>query len=83
MISIHKSKGLEFHSVIIPFYDWSLTHEQGLNPLLWCSTDEEHFCKMPLLSVKYGKEMKESIFRREYNTETTQMLIDNLNHAKT
>ncbi|MCB9018336.1 MAG: UvrD-helicase domain-containing protein [Prevotellaceae bacterium] len=79
IMSIHKSKGLEFHTVILPFCDWALTHEQGLSPLLWCSTDEQPYSELPLLPIKYGKEMENSIFEKEYEEETEQLIVDNLN----
>jgi ATP-dependent exoDNAse (exonuclease V) beta subunit len=79
IMSIHKSKGLEFHTVIIPFCDWTLTHEAGLNPLLWCNTETGPFCSLPLFPVKYGKEMANSIFDKEFAGETVQLWVDNLN----
>ncbi len=79
IMSIHKSKGLEFHTVIIPFCDWTLTHETGLSPLLWCNSDTEPFNQLPLFPVKYGKEMQNSIFNEEFTGETTQLWVDNLN----
>jgi len=79
IMSIHKSKGLEFHTVIIPFCDWTLTHENSLNPLLWCNTEAEPFCKLPLFPVKYGKEMSNSIFDGEFADETMQLWVDSLN----
>ncbi len=79
IMSIHKSKGLEFHSVIIPFCDWTLTHETGLNPLLWCNTETDPFHSLPLFPVKYGKEMANSIFDKEFADETAQLWVDNLN----
>jgi len=79
IMSIHKSKGLEFHTVIIPFCDWTLTHEAGLSPLLWCDSEMEPFRELPLFPVKYGKEMQNSIFSEEFTDETTQLWVDNLN----
>ncbi|HOU68474.1 MAG TPA: UvrD-helicase domain-containing protein [Paludibacteraceae bacterium] len=79
IMSIHKSKGLEFHTVIVPFCDWTLTFDSTLSPLLWCSTDEEPYAKLPLLPIKYGKDMEESIFNKEFNEETEQLIVDNLN----
>ena len=35
ILSIHKSKGLEFHTVLIPFCDWKLENETN-NQLVWC-----------------------------------------------
>ena len=40
LISIHKSKGLEFDHVFIPFCDWQL-EKQG--NILWCSPNENRF----------------------------------------
>jgi ATP-dependent exoDNAse (exonuclease V) beta subunit len=79
IMSIHKSKGLEFHTVIIPFCDWTLTHESGLSLLLWCNTEAEPFRALPLFPVKYGKEMSNSIFDREFADETVQLWVDSLN----
>ncbi|MDR1730298.1 MAG: UvrD-helicase domain-containing protein [Prevotellaceae bacterium] len=79
IMSIHKSKGLEFHTVIIPFCDWTLTHEAGLNPLLWCNSETKPFHELPLFPVKYGKEMQNSIFNEEFADETAQLWVDNLN----
>ncbi len=79
IMSIHKSKGLEFHTVIIPFCDWTLTNEAGLSPLLWCSSDTEPFSELPLFPVKYGKEMQNSTFSKEFIDETTQLWVDSIN----
>ena len=79
IMSIHKSKGLEFHTVIIPFCDWSLTHENGHEPLLWCNTDQKPYNELPLIPVSYKKEMKDSYFSAQYYEETEQLYVDNLN----
>ena len=36
IFSIHKSKGLEFHTVLLPFCDWKLENETN-NQLVWCA----------------------------------------------
>lgn len=36
ILSIHKSKGLEFHTVLLPFCDWKMENETN-NHLIWCS----------------------------------------------
>ncbi len=36
IFSIHKSKGLEFHTVLLPFCDWKLENETN-NQLVWCT----------------------------------------------
>jgi ATP-dependent exoDNAse (exonuclease V) beta subunit len=79
IMSVHKSKGLEFHTVIIPFCDWTLTHEPGLNPLLWSPIDAYPFSELPLFPVQYGKQMENSFLNNEFVDETVQLWVDNLN----
>lgn len=79
IMSIHKSKGLEFHTVIIPFCDWTLTYEQSLNPLLWCTTDTAPYGELPLLPITHGEKMKNSFFEEQYLEENEQLYVDNLN----
>jgi len=76
IISIHKSKGLEFPNVIIPFCDWRLEHSD----ILWCRPTEEPFSQLPLAPIDYSqKGMKGTIYEADYNEEHQQTLVDNLN----
>lgn len=76
IISIHKSKGLEFDHVIIPFCDWRLE----FSDVLWCQPDEAPFNKLPLVPVDYSeKGMSGTIYETCYNTEHRQNIVDNLN----
>ena len=76
IISIHKSKGLEFPHVIIPFCDWRLEHSD----ILWCHPKEEPFSQLPLAPIDYSaKGMKGTIYEDDYNEEHQQTLVDNLN----
>lgn len=77
IMTIHKSKGLEFHTVIIPFCDWQLTADN--RNLLWCEPQLAPFNKLSLLPVYSKKEMKDSIFSEEYNDEFMYQIVDNLN----
>jgi len=77
IMSVHKSKGLEFHTVIIPFCDWSTTGKP--TDLLWCNPTEKPYDAMPLVPVNYTKEMQASIFRADYDEETLRNNVDNLN----
>ncbi len=77
IMSVHKSKGLEFHTVIIPFCDWSTTGKP--TDLLWCNPSEEPYSQMPLVPVNYTKEMAASIFSDDYEEETLRNNVDNLN----
>lgn len=75
IMTIHKSKGLEYDNVILPFANWKI----GGSDILWCATDEEPFCQMPLIPVRYSKEMDNSLFSGDYRHEHLQTTVDNMN----
>ncbi len=77
LISIHKSKGLEFDHVIIPFCDWQL-EKQG--NILWCEPREAPFNELPIASIDYSqKQMAGTIYEADYQHEHLQNVVDNLN----
>ena len=78
ILSIHKSKGLEFHTVLIPFCDWKLENETN-NQLVWCAPPEEPYNAISLVPVNYSTTMAESIYRQDYLHERLQLWVDNLN----
>ena len=43
ILTIHKSKGLQFKVVMIPFCDWNLDHENMKQPTLWVKSEEPEF----------------------------------------
>ena len=76
ILSIHKSKGLEFDHVIIPFCDWRLEHAD----VLWCQPQEAPFNALPIVPIDYsGKQMMGTIYERDYLNEHLQNTVDNLN----
>ena len=78
IFSIHKSKGLEYEHVIIPFCDW-LLEKQGGN-ILWCQPSEAPFNDLPIIPVDYSqKQMMGTIFEADYRYEHLQNTVDNLN----
>ena len=77
IMTIHKSKGLEFHSVIIPFYSWSITPKE--NVVMWCVPEGNPYNQMPLLPISVGKAKKDSIFNRNREDEELRTLVDNIN----
>ena len=78
LISIHKSKGLEFDHVIIPFCDWQLEKSQG--NILWCQPDEAPFNELPIVPIDYNqKQMMGTIYEDDYRHEHLQNTVDNLN----
>ncbi len=76
IISIHKSKGLEFDHVIIPFCDWQMEHAD----ILWCQPHEAPFNALPIAPIDYGeKHMVGTIYEHDYWVEHLQNTVDNLN----
>ncbi len=80
VMTIHKSKGLEFKVVIIPFCNWSLDHLANSN-LIWCPTREEPFSRIPVLPLRYGSSLAQTYYAPEYFDEKMYAYIDNLNVA--
>lgn len=78
IFSIHKSKGLEFHTVLLPFCDWKLENETN-NQLVWCIPTEAPFNALDILPINYSTQMAESIYGDEYLKERLQLWVDNLN----
>ncbi len=76
LITIHKSKGLEFDYVIMPFCDWKL---EKMNTI-WCEPQEEPFNQLPLVPIDFNaKTMMQSIYEPDYHHEHLQNVVDNLN----
>ena len=76
IMTIHKSKGLGFKAVIIPFAEWKVDQK---DTILWCSPRQKPFDKMSLVPVKYSKSLKNTLFAADYLKEKLHSYIDNLN----
>lgn len=77
LMTIHKSKGLEFKAVLIPFFNWPLFDYN--NNIIWCTPDTSPFNAVPLVPVSFGKELEDTIFSGDYFREKFNSIIDNLN----
>ena len=78
IMTIHKSKGLEFKVVLLPFCSWEIDSTKHAN-ILWCQPKVEGFDVLDVLPVRYSSTLKETIYYQEYFTEKLQSYIDNLN----
>ena len=77
ILTIHRSKGLQFKYVIIPFCQWKLNHEQP--PLLWTGSSEKPFDTLGHLAVRYSSSLDRSLFQEDYQHELIKAHLDNLN----
>ena len=79
IITVHKSKGLQFKYVIIPFCSWDLDHSGSMMPNLWVQSEQPPFDRTGFLPVKYSSTLKETLFSSYYEEEKTRSYLDNLN----
>jgi len=77
--SIHQSKGLEYHTVFIPFCNW----ETGINsrkvPYIWSVPEDEPFSHLKMVLLKCDGNLKNSVFSHDYYRELLFCTMDNLN----
>lgn len=78
ILSIHKSKGLEYHTVLLPFCDWKMENER-YDHLVWCIPREAPFNDLDLIPVNYSTAMQQSIYQDDFLNERLQLWVDNLN----
>ena len=79
LITIHKSKGLGFGAVIMPFVNWGVDHNSHHNDIIWCKPGVSPFDTLSVAPLKYGKALADTIFREDYLEEKRFTFIDNLN----
>ncbi len=76
LMTIHKSKGLEFDNVIMPFCDWQLEKSN----VIWCSPDVKPYNQLPIIPVDFSKtSLMGTIYEDDYKQEHLQNVVDNLN----
>ena len=79
LLTVHKSKGLEYKAVLLPYLNWE-TGWSGTNaPILWCKPQNPPFNKFPLLPLQAGTAMAASEFKAIFYQEKVNNYIDTLN----
>lgn len=79
LLTIHKSKGLEFKAVLIPFFNWKIGENR--QNIIWCTPHETPFSDAPLVPLSFGSALEKTIFSSDYYHEYFDIVIDNLNLA--
>jgi len=77
ILTVHKSKGLQFPVVLMPFCDWKFT--PSAKSLIWVHSDEEPFAAFGELPLHPVKSLGETVFHASYAEETAHALTDNIN----
>lgn len=78
IFTIHKSKGLAFHTVLMPFAEWQVEHIMS-DALFWCTPKEQPYNQMGSLPVALNTTARESVFSDDYRLEHCNLRADELN----
>lgn len=81
ILTIHKSKGLEFPIVIIPYFDWNFAIEASKAPIAWVDPHELLTDSSSLMPVRCSGALKSTLFKEHFYKEQFLTFVDNLNLA--
>lgn len=77
LLTVHKSKGLEFDNVIMPYCDWKIEDSRDI---IWVEPKLKPFDGLPVVPVNVqAKKLQASIYADDYESEHIKNLVDNLN----
>ncbi len=79
LLTVHKSKGLEYKAVLLPYLNWKTSWSGQNAPTLWCIPRHEPFNQFPLLPVKADTQMGNSYFGAIYKDEKLNSFVDTFN----
>lgn len=77
IMTIHKSKGLQFPVVLIPFADWSLKPKN--DSVIWAETAESPYGDYGKFPVQVKTQLSDSYFAKDYLRELDLTMLDNIN----
>lgn len=85
VMTIHKSKGLEFKCVHIPFANWKMVHFKNLEWFVLSDADKEKFAGIdaadipPMIPLLPSKNLMGTLFEDTYLRRLREQLLDELN----
>ncbi|WP_199121465.1 exodeoxyribonuclease V subunit beta [Pedobacter sp. ASV28] len=77
VITIHKSKGLAFRAVFVPFCNWEL--KTKANSIFWVSATDTIYKELGGIPLKFADELSNSSVARAYYKELLDSNLDALN----
>ncbi len=77
VITIHKSKGLEFPAVILPYFEGMLG--MGSDGYLWCKSPSERYGVLPYYPIGVREELENTLFAQDYKRELAYSQVDTVN----
>lgn len=79
LTTIHKSKGLDYPVVLIPYPSWRLNAIGAGDNYLWCRNPFAGFDSIPILPVVYSTHLLAGYFAPRYLMERVAYALDALN----
>ncbi|NQY10799.1 MAG: UvrD-helicase domain-containing protein [Flavobacteriales bacterium] len=76
VLTIHKSKGLEFPVVIFPYANWSIKNTKDQ---LWVDVKEFELGKLPMALIPASKDLELTKFGNQYLEEKDKSKLDTVN----
>jgi ATP-dependent exoDNAse (exonuclease V) beta subunit len=78
ILTIHKSKGLQFPVVLVPYAGWDF-RGKAYQPLLWVSSTQEPFDLLPKYPIQASGKASKSLFALDVLEEEMKEIVDNIN----
>ena len=80
LFSIHKSKGLAFHTVLMPYADWTMEKDNNMGDVNWCTPHREPYNALGSLPISFSSnKVKDTDFEDDYREEHANRRADELN----
>ncbi|WP_114748922.1 UvrD-helicase domain-containing protein [Pleomorphovibrio marinus] len=80
ILTIHKSKGLQFKVVLMPFLDWKIVdHSKGT--VVWTPFTLEEEQLSSVVPINMGPDLMDSLFEPVYQEELIMAYLDTINMA--
>ena len=78
ILTIHKSKGLQFKVVVMPFLKWTIFDTNKGN-VIWSPFEDREKGLSAIIPLTLNKDLADSDFRDTYAEEATMAYLDSLN----
>lgn len=81
VITVHKSKGLEFKAVIIPYFQMPFAPKSNSAKYIWCSSPVSPFDMLPVYPMECRSSLEKTVFADDYRREMAYCAVDAVNVA--
>ncbi|TDQ19709.1 ATP-dependent exoDNAse (exonuclease V) beta subunit [Algoriphagus boseongensis] len=78
ILTIHKSKGLQYKVVLMPFLDWKIVATGLQAPVIWSPFGTENGLET-VIPLSHSTSLKNSLFSKAYEDEIRLAYLDSLN----